>query len=125
MSERRVFKVGDVVIIRDWDDMVREFGEPDSDGDIKVVTSGELSRVTSTYAYTTWFVGDMRKFCGKIAVVDAGPMGTCREYNLRLFNSDPELDDIGDYSFTSAMLVPFDCANSKPDITIPFEDIFK
>lgn len=125
MSERKVFKVGDVVKIRNWDDMVREFGTPDSDGDIKITTLRGYDDAVKPCG-AVWFLKEMRKFCGKVAVVDAGPTTTVyREYDLRLLNPDPELDDILDYAFTFEMLIPLDGANSKPDITIPFENIFE
>lgn len=47
------YEVGDEVLIRDWDDMVREFGL-DSDGDIRCKPC---------------FVTKMKKFCGKIITV--------------------------------------------------------
>lgn len=47
------YEVGDKVLIRDWDDMVKELGL-DSDGDIRCVPC---------------FVTDMKKFCNKIITV--------------------------------------------------------
>ena len=47
------YEVGDKVLIRDWDDMEREFGL-DSDGDIRCVP---------------YFVAEMKKFCNKIITV--------------------------------------------------------
>lgn len=47
------YEVGDKVLIRDWDDMVKEFGL-DSDGDIRCVP---------------YFVAEMKKFCNKIITV--------------------------------------------------------
>lgn len=57
MSERREFKVGDRVRIKDWDDMVREFGAPDSDGDIKIMVPRE-GRADNPYI--VWFWGNRR-----------------------------------------------------------------
>lgn len=51
---KREFKVGDRVRIRQWDDMMEEFGI-DNDGDIQL--SAEV------------FTNDMRELCGKIATV--------------------------------------------------------
>lgn len=62
MSERREFKIGDRVRIRDWDDMVREFGEPDSDGDIKIVTSCKDGNTIRSY--NTWFLGRCEDIAG-------------------------------------------------------------
>lgn len=47
------YEVGDKVLIRDWDDMVKEFGL-DSDGDIRC---------------TPYFSTKMKKFCNKIITV--------------------------------------------------------
>lgn len=125
MSERREFKVGDRVRIKDWDDMVREFGEPDSDGDIEITIPCEFGNITRTC--TTWFLEEMRRYCGRVATVDETGWvfweRGVKEYGLLL----PETDNsnIGEYNFISEMLIPLDGANSKPDITIPFENIFE
>ena len=123
MSERREFKVGDRVRIKDWDDMVREFGEPDSDGDIKIVVPYKYGNTTRSY--TTWFLGEMRRYCGRVATVNETGWGVweyVKECGLLL----PETDNsnIGEYSFVSEMLIPLDSASPTPDVKIQFEEIF-
>lgn len=123
MSERREFKVGDRVRIKDWYDMVREFGEPDSDGDIKITIPCEFNNITRPY--TTWFLEEMRGCCGRVATVGETGWVFCnrvKEYGLLL----PEADNpnIGEYSFVSEMLIPLDDPSSAPDVKIRFEEIF-
>lgn len=115
------YRVGDIVKIRDWDDMVREFGEPDSDGDIKIVTSYKDGNTIRSYY--TWFLEEMRRYCGRVATVDE----TCwavrvKEYRLLLPGTDNS--NIGEYNFISEMLIPFDSLSSAPDVKIQFEEIF-
>lgn len=122
MSERREFKVGDRVRIKDWDDMVREFGEPDSDGDIKIV--GSYKYGNTTRSYTTWFLGEMRGYCGRVATVDETHWAVwecVKEYGLL---SEAGHSSISDYTFISEMLIPLDDPSPAPDVKIRFEEIF-
>lgn len=117
------YRVGDIVKIRDWDDMVREFGEPDSDGDIKIVTSYKYGNTTRSYI--TWFLREMRRYCGRVATVDETVWVVwerIKEYGLLL----PETDNsnICEHNFISEMLIPFDSPSSAPDVKIQFEEIF-
>lgn len=50
------FKVGDVVRIRQWDDMLNEYGK-DSDGDI-------------VCSHNTIFCSSMKYLCGKIFIIE-------------------------------------------------------
>lgn len=109
------YRVGDIVKIRDWDDMVREFGEPDNDGDIKIVTS----------SYITWFLGEMRGYCGRVATVDETGWAVwerVKEYGLLLPGTNNS--NIGEYNFISEMLIPFDSPSPAPDVKIQLEEIF-
>ena len=117
------YRVGDIVKIRDWDDMVREFGEPDSDGDIKIVTSYKYGNTTRSYI--TWFLGEMRGYCGRVATVDETGWVVwerVKEYGLLLPGTNNS--NIGEYNFISEMLIPFDSPSSAPDVKIQFEEIF-
>ena len=51
------YKVGDKVKVREWDDMAKEF-RIDEDGDIDT-------------GRNCFFVGDMKKFCGKTVTIVA------------------------------------------------------
>lgn len=62
------FKVGDIVLVREWEDMENEFGV-DSSGDIPT------DRYSDGDVYYMNFVPDMRQFCGRecrIEQIDAG-----------------------------------------------------
>lgn len=122
MSERREFKVGDRVRIRDWDDMVREFGTPDSDGDIKITIPCRFGNITRPY--TTWFLGEMRGCCGRVATVGEADLTfweNIEEYGLL---SEAGHSSISDYTFISEMLIPLDDPSPAPDVKIRFEEIF-
>ena len=112
MSERREFKVGDRVRIRDWDDMVREFGEPDSDGDIKITIPCEFNNITRPY--TTWFLEEMRGCCGRVATV--GKTGLTFWENIEEYGllSEAGHSSISDYTFISEMLIPLDDPSPAP-----------
>ena len=56
MPIKRDFEVGDVVVIRDWDDMEDEFGPTDSAGDLPV----------GDHCY---FTSGMRYLCGKEGII--------------------------------------------------------
>lgn len=116
------YRVGDIVKIRDWDDMVREFGEPDDDGDIKIVVSYEFGNTIRPYY--TWFLEEMRRYCGRVATVDETYVlgASVKGYGLLLTGTDNS--DIGEYDFISEMLVPFDSPSPAPDVKIQFEEIF-
>ena len=116
------YRVGDIAKIRDWDDMVREFGEPDSDGDIKIVTSYKDGNTIRSYR--TWFLEEMRRYCGRVATVYETYVvsESLKEYGLLLTGTDNS--DIGEYAFISEMLIPFDSLSSAPDVKIQFEEIF-
>lgn len=69
VKEEPKFKVGELVRIRQWDDMEKEFGL-DADGDIKTYVS---------------FVTSMKPLCGKYAeIISIAENGV--EVNLKLFN---------------------------------------
>lgn len=53
------YKVGDKVKVREWDDMIVEFGT-DEDGDIKC---------------RLFFIADMKKYCGKEMTVSRVSVG--------------------------------------------------
>lgn len=50
------YEVGDRVLVKEWDDMVSEYGI-DEDGDIKICAS--------------FFVKDMKKYCGRIMTISS------------------------------------------------------
>ena len=82
------FKVGDKVMVRYWDDMVREYGL-DGDGDINV------------YPY---FVKDMKKYCGQISKIE--------EID---FNGNIRLEIYGGgWWFSDEMLVLVEAAKETP-----------
>ena len=117
------YRIGDIVKIRDWDDMVREFGEPDSDGDIKIVVSYKYGNTTRSYI--TWFLREMQGYCGRVATVDE----TCwaiwervKGYGLLLPGTNNS--NVGEYDFISEMLIPLDSPSPAPDVKIQFEEIF-
>lgn len=116
------YRVGDIVKIRDWDDMVREFGEPDGDGDIEIVASYKYGNTTRLY--TTWFLEKMRRYCGRVATVDktSWAVGDLKGYELLLPGTDSS--NIGEYDFISEMLIPLDSPSPAPNVKIQFEEIF-
>lgn len=123
MSERREFKIGDRVRIRDWDDMVREFGEPDSDGDIKIVVPYNIHNTESQYI--TWFIQEMRILCGRVATIDGIDFkyrGVISGYKLRPL--EVRNFDTSQYTWISEMLIPLDDPSSAPDVKIRFEEMF-
>ena len=83
------FKVGDLVMVRYWDDMEREYGL-DDDGDINVYLC---------------FAKDMKKYCGQISKIEGiGFFGTIRLGQ----NIDTNR------FFSAGMLVLVEKANASP-----------
>lgn len=81
------YKVGDIIRVRDWDDMERQYGT-DSDGDIRLPDGW-------------WFKNSMKPFCGK-------------DYKIsKVFVTSYLLEDTDDYHFTDDMLVPAEARNDK------------
>lgn len=95
MSEsKHEFHVGDVVRIRQWDDMKAEFGV-DSGRDI---------------ACPGCFIRDMKRFCGmEVTILDISTHGYVRLS-----------DRLGDYNYTTSMLEPVE--DPGPDL-IPDSDL--
>ena len=88
------FHVGDVVRIRQWDDMAAEYGTDECDN---IPCPG-------------YFVRDMKKFCGReVTLTDIYPSGA-------VILSDR----LGGWSYTTAMLEPIE--DLSPE-TIPDFDI--
>ena len=80
------FKVGDKVRIRQWDDMVKEFGE----------NCGIINVGTETFLYA------MKYLCGKIAIIKA----TDANNYVRLEFKD-NVDDTDGWGYTTDMIEPY------------------
>lgn len=78
----RVYEVGDKVKIRQWDDMVREFGQKSSDGD-------------SSIAVRCAFTRDMEEYCGKTFTISGAEV-------LERYGPEYELEGIG-WTWTADM----------------------
>lgn len=88
------FKVGDKVRIRQWDDMVKEFGE----------NCGIINVGTETFLYA------MKYLCGKIAIIKA----TDANNYVRLEFKD-NVDDTDGWGYTTDMIEPYTPRVAKVD----------
>lgn len=80
-------KAGDIVRVRDWDDMERQYGT-DSDGNIHLPDEW-------------WFNNSMKPFCGK-------------DYKISgVFSESYGLENTGGYNFTDDMLLPAGTGKDK------------
>lgn len=96
------YKVGDVVIIRDWDDMASEYGT-DRDGDIS--HSGN------------YYFSEYRKFCGTSAVVQDIDDS---DGSIELLLSSGECEWVGGFAIAD---VVEDIHENDIVIDITFDDI--
>ena len=89
----RLYKVGDVLLVRQWEDMENEFG---MDGD----------SIDVPYHFSPM----MRKYCGRIFTV--------ADYHLDPYSNTFKyypVEDFGHYVFSQEMLEPFE---AEEDISI-------
>lgn len=98
------YKVGDVVRIRDWDDLVVEFGEGDCD-------------IPCPFT----FISEMIVFCGKEYVVskirDSGDRYDGEPVQQLYF--EDRGDDIGQYSISGQMVELVIEEEAPDDIVVP------
>ena len=89
------FTVGDVVRIREWDDMESEFG----------LRFGEDIRCTHT------FVTGMRPSCGELCTIRAK-----NDKDVALTFKDPEIGaKMRGYIFSTDMIEPADCSDMSQE----------
>lgn len=94
-----MFKVGDRVRIRDWDDMEREYGT-DSNGDIKVPD--------------TLFIRCMRHLCGRYATIRS----INRQDNIIGLENWSDNSGDTDWFFTKSMLEPAETVRMQTTIKV-------
>lgn len=82
--------IGDEVVVRDWDDMVNEYG----------VDPYDITSIKCKHS----FVGEMAKFCGVHYIITG--ISHDRYY---LERTDGHFDDIDYYSISKDMLNPAGC----------------
>ena len=90
------FAVGDVVRIREWDDMESEFG----------LRFGQDIKCTHT------FVAGMRESCGELCTIRA------KDYKyVDLVFKDPEIDaKMHGYNFSTDMIEPVENVDMSPEL---------
>lgn len=97
------YKVGDVVRIREWDDLAAEFGEKYGD-------------IPCPFA----FISDMREFCGNEYVISEVRSTTGiyhgEDVQKLFFEST---DDIGDYAVSGQMVEPVLDESIPEDFIVP------
>lgn len=106
------FKIGETVRVRDWDDMLAEYG-PDGRSNY-ITTPGNIV-----------FIQSMKKFCGNIYTVDSFSCDDnyyLRDEYGRLLNTSD-----ADFRFNDAMLEPVNTVFDGPSSvapTISFDELF-
>lgn len=88
--------VGDVLRIKEWDDMVAEYGV-DKEGDIKI--PGD--------ALSIWFMGKNKDMCGRIFTVRAKMHGVYNMFYYSEENVEYDPEARRQYIITCNMLEPF------------------
>lgn len=102
------FQIGDLVRVRDWDDMSVEYGPHNNSTFIQ--TPGNI-----------FYIQNMKKFCGNVYVIDSFSVDEnyyLRDESGKLLNTSDS-----DFRFNDAMLEPAQPV-SAAEPTVSFSDLF-
>lgn len=105
------FNVGDIVIVREWDDMVAE-NELDPDGDIYFEDE------------SIYFIRKMRQFCGGTFEVSYADYSDDSDDICEIHLNGCESDDGCKYSFVPAMLIHAEDVSPEPGIEVDPDSFF-